>query len=315
MAACLAVWSCGTGGVDLTDVEPAVVQESESGDTLVRLLLDRDALTTAESARLRLVVESAETDAVEFPDSERGFGDFAVASDEPLRENLLDDGRVVRGREYVLQPFLPGEFEVPALEIVVNNSSRIATDPVTITVVSVLEDAADAELRDTTEPVDVPVPWWWWVAGIAALAALVAAAAWWLRRRKAARSAPRVVMPHEAALAALDALLAEGLPDATDIKSFYLRLSDIVRRYVEERFGLRAPEQTTEEFLAAMAATPVIRNDHQVLLRRFLERSDMVKFAKFAPGAEEISATVDAARRFVRQTVPDEPIPPPGLGD
>ena len=297
-----------------TDVEPAVVQESESGGTRVSLSLDRDALTTAEDASLRLVVESAETDTVGFPNSERGFGDFAVISDEPLREILLDDGRVVRGREYVLQPFLPGEFELPALEIVVNGSTRIATDPVAITVESVLEDPEEAELRDIAEPVDVPIPWWWWVVATVFLVALLAAGAWWLKRRKEARSAPRVVTPHEAALAALDALLAEGLPVAEGIKPFYLRLSDIVRRYVEERFGLRAPEQTTEEFLATMAAAPVIRSDHQTLLRSFLERADMVKFARFAPDEDEISASVEAARRFVRQTVPEEPFPPAGEG-
>ena len=297
-----------------TDVEPAVVQESESGGTRVSLSLNRDALMTSENASLRLVVESAETDTVEFPNSERGFGDFAVISDEPLREILLDDGRVVRGREYVLQPFLPGEFELPALEIVVNGSTRIASDPVAITVESVLEDPEEAELRDIAEPVDVPIPWWWWVAAAVFLVALLAAGAWWLKRRKEARSAPKVVMPHETALAALDALLAEGLPVAGKIKPFYLRLSDIVRRYVEERFGLRAPEQTTEEFLAAMAAAPVIRSDHQTLLRSFLERSDMVKFARFAPDEDEISASVEAARRFVRQTVPDEPFPPAGEG-
>lgn len=314
VAACLVVWSCGTGDLGSADVEPAVVQESESGGTLLSLSLDRNVLTTSENLRLRLVVESAESDVVEFPSSERGFGDFAVTSDEPLRESLMDDGRVVRGREYVVQPFLPGEFELPALGIVVNGSSRITTDPVTITVESVLADPAEAELRDIAEPVDVPIPWWWWVVATAAFVALLATAAWWLKRRRAARSAPIVVLPHEAAIAALDALLAEGLPESGEIKSFYLRLSDIVRRYVEERFGLRAPEQTTEEFLAAMAAAPVIGNDHQRLLRGFLEQADMVKFAKFAPGKEQVSASVEAARRFVRQTVPDELIPAAGKG-
>ena len=310
LAACVALCACGAGDAGSTNPAPAIVQQLGGDGARLDLSLDRDVLTTAENAILRLEVESAETDSVEFPDPEDGFGGFAAIGDEPLGDRLSDDGRVVRGREYVLQPFLPGEYEIPSLNVVINGTSQLATDPIAIAVESVLEDTEAAELRDIAEPVDIPVPWWWWVLAGAGLAAILAAAAWWLRRRRAARLAPKVVAPHEAALAALDELLSDGLPEAGQVKPFYLQLSDIVRRYVEERFGLRAPEQTTEEFLAAMAAAPVIGNDHQRLLRGFLEQADMVKFAKFAPGRDEIGATVDAAKNFIRQTAPDELIVP-----
>ena len=306
LVACVAVGACATSDEEPANPEPAVLRVTESGGARLTLALDRDALTTAGTATLRLEIESAESDAVEFPDSEDGFGEFAVVRDEAAGDRLLEDGRVARGREYVLQPFLPGEYELPALKVVLNGSTEVLTEPVAITVESVLDDPEDAELREIGDPVDMPVPWWWWALSGAGLAAAIAATAWWLRRRKAARRAPRVVTPHEAALAALDALLAAGLPGPEQLGAFYLRLSGIVRRYVEERFGLRAPEQTTEEFLAAMAMSPSIRGDHQRLLRGFLELADMVKFAKFAPRRGEIDASVEAARRFVRQTVPDE---------
>ena len=96
------------------------------------------------------------------------------------------------------------------------------------------------------------------------------------------------------------------------LKLFYLRLSDIVRHYIEDRFGLRAPEQTTDEFLAALADAPQIRGDHQQLLRRFLRQADMVKFAKFMPGADETGGAVEAARRFIEQTIPEDPAMPDG---
>lgn len=313
---CLAVlaWAslcaCTSGGGDAAETQPAIVQESEDGGARLTLSLDREVLTTAGTAILRLEVESGEAVSVEFPDSGDGFGEFAVVRDTPSVDRLLEDGRVARAREYVLQPFLPGDYELPALTVVLDGSLEISTEAVVIRVESVLEDPEDTELRDISEPVDVPAPWWWWVLGAAGVAAALTAALWWLRRRRAARAVPRVVTPDEAALAALDALAAGGLPGAAEVKAFYLRLSDIVRRYVEERFGLRAPGQTTEEFLAAMAASPAIRASHQRLLRGFLEQADMVKFAKFAPGKEEIGASLDAARRFVRQTVPEELIAP-----
>ena len=310
LSTCLSLGACSVDRADSPVPGPAVVRQTANGGASLTLTLDRDALTIVETLALQFEVETGETDTVEFPASGNGFGEFAVILDEPAGERLLGNSRVVRTHEYVLQPFLPGEYEIPSLTVVVNGTSELTTDPIPIAVDSVLEDPQDSELRDISEPVDVPVPWWWWVAAAIGIAAGVAALAWWRRRRLTARSAPKPVPPHESALAALDALLAAGLPAPEALKDFYLTLSDIVRRYVEERFGLRAPEQTTEEFLVAMAAEPVIRTEHQRLLRDFLEQADLVKFAKLVPGREEIEGAVEAARRFVRQTVPEELIAP-----
>ena len=307
-ALCIAFGSCGWHDTGPSAADFPIRRSYESDGVQLQLSLDRESLTTAESVILRLEIECAEDDEVEFPVAEDGIGEFAVLEEATLPDRLRDGGRVVRGREYVMQPFLPGEYEVPALAVTLNESSQVSTEPVKLAVQSVLDDPETAELRDIAEPVDIPVPWWWWVVFGLALAAALTGMAWWWKRRKTARSAPRHVSPHEAALAALEALLGEDLVSRGAFKLFYLRLSDIVRHYVEERFGLRAPEQTTEEFLAAMSAAPVIRRDHQTLLRGFLNQADLVKFAKFVPDANDVEGAVKAARRFIRQTVPDEPL-------
>ena len=308
LALCLAFGSCGSQDSGPSAGDFPIRRTYEGDGVQLQLSLDRESLTTAESVLLRLEIECAEDDEVEFPVAQDGIGKFAVTQEASLPVRLLDGGRVVRGREYVLQPFLPGEYEVPALEVTLNESFQVFTEPVELAVQSVLGDPQSAELRDITEPVDIPVPWWWWVVFGLALALALTGMAWWWKRRKSARSVPRPVPPHEAALAKLEALLGEDLAAGGALKLFYLRLSDIVRHYVEERFGLRAPEQTTEEFLAAMSAAPVIRRDHQTLLRGFLNQADLVKFAEFVPDANDVEGAVKAARRFIRQTVPDEPL-------
>lgn len=300
------VISCGSDRAELVEPGSAVTRQAENGGARLALTLDRDVLSTVDTATLRLEVETDEADSVEFPDAGDGFGDLAVLREEPAADRLLGSGRVLRARQYVLQPFLPGEYEIPSLVVTLNGTSELATEPITITVESVLEDSEDAELRDISEPVEVPAPWWWWAAALMGVAAVLAAWAWWRRRRSAAGSGPRAIPPHESALAALDALLAGGMPGPESLKDFYLRLSDIVRRYIEERFGLRAPEQTTEEFLVGMAAEPTIRNRHKKLLRGFLGQADLVKFAQLVPDRSEIRSAVEAARRFVRQTAPDD---------
>ena len=310
-SACLAVAlafalsSCGGDSVG-EDAQPAIVKTYEAAGVRLELTLDRSSLTTAEGALLRLIVEADEGDTVSFPDSEDGFGEFAVVSDEAVSERLLDGGRLEHIREYVLQPFLPGEYELPPLAVTLNGSETISSEVLTIPVESVLQDPESADLLDIAAPVDMPVPWWWWALAALLLAVALSAALWLWKRRRDQLTAPRVVPPHEIALSALDRLLSDRLLASGAVELFYLRLSDIVRHYIEDQFSLRAPEQTTEEFLAAMSHGPQIRRDHQSLLREFLQRADMVKFAKFVPAADETGGAVEAARQFIEQTVPSE---------
>ena len=83
-------------------------------------------------------------------------------------------------------------------------------------------------------------------AGLLAIVAVVVV----MRRRRRRPVEVRRETPEEIARKALAVLLAENLPARGLIKEFYLRLTGIVRQYVEDTTGIRAPEQTTEEFLA-----------------------------------------------------------------
>src|SRR5262245_9376986 len=107
------------------------------------------------------------------------------------------------------------------------------------------------DIHDIKGLVPLPHSYWWLWALLALLVVAVVGWLWWRQRRPAAPpaiSAP-VLTPFDLALQALrrlldDQLIDRGLPD-----EFYTRLSDIVRHYLEGRFQLHAPEQTTEEFL------------------------------------------------------------------
>src|SRR5262249_30615438 len=86
------------------------------------------------------------------------------------------------------------------------------------------------------------------------------------------------------------------------VEQFYTRLSDVLRRYLELRYHLPAPEQTTLEFLEQMQRAPQLQPEQQVLLRDFLERCDLVEFARARPSPEECRTDVERARAFVEQT-------------
>ena len=86
------------------------------------------------------------------------------------------------------------------------------------------------------------------------------------------------------------------------VKDFHIEASDIVRRYVEARFSVPALEMTTWEIVGGLERTGVDAETREQL-RRFLDRCDLVKFAKVRPSIEESTDTVRAGRTLVEQTV------------
>lgn len=111
--------------------------------------------------------------------------------------------------------------------------------------------------------------------------------------------------PFAAAKRELAALLAEGRPAADDrpgIDAFFVSLSSIVRRYIENRFALRSPELTTEEFLSELQRSPDLLRSHQALLAELLGVADLVKFARHTPDPLVIDHSVEIAERFLEAT-------------
>ena len=115
--------------------------------------------------------------------------------------------------------------------------------------------------------------------------------------------------PHEIAYEALEALRAKDHPSFGRVKIYYSELSNIVRHYIENRFSIKAPEMTTEEFLFSVRESGKISGSHKNLLKEFLILCDIVKFAKHDSSASEMGASFNAAKIFVDETKAIEKIP------
>jgi len=107
---------------------------------------------------------------------------------------------------------------------------------------------------------------------------------------------------YDVAKADLDALLMAPRPGERDMDALFVQLSGIVRRYLENRFGLRSPELTTEEFVEELAHSPDLVRSHQRLLREFLNRADLVKFAHVVPDPADVELSLETARSFLEAT-------------
>jgi hypothetical protein len=84
-----------------------------------------------------------------------------------------------------------------------------------------------------------------------------------------------------------------------DVKAFYVELTGIVRRYIEQTKGLRAPEQTTEEFLQEATVARLFADDERRRLQEFLETADLVKYAALRPLSHDLADSVARAKAFM----------------
>lgn len=163
-------------------------------------------------------------------------------------------------------------------------------------------NAAAKNLRDIKPPVEIPSGWAWvgWALGALVLASLLVWAwLYWQRRRAQVVPVP-VIPPHVRAKQKLqEALALIGQP-----REFCILVSDTLRTYLEERFDFRAPERTTEEFLHELRQTNLLTPDQKESLGHFLQRCDLVKFARYEPGEPELRDLHDAAWRLVEETEP-----------
>src|SRR5437763_17157212 len=162
-------------------------------------------------------------------------------------------------------------------------------------------------LRDIKPPIEIPNRWlilWWCLAALIA-AALVSLAWRYWRKRRAQLAIVPVIPPHVRAKQKLQ----EALALLAQPREFCILVSDTIRWYLEERFDFHAPERTTEEFLYELQSTELLTRDQKESLGEFLNRCDLVKFARYEPREPELHDLRDSALRLVEETEPEpEPI-------
>ena len=151
--------------------------------------------------------------------------------------------------------------------------------------------------HEIAPPVDyslIPV-WAVFLASFVSLAFL-GLLVWWLRG-KFKRSAP----PKTARERALDALdQISDIIDTEDPYRFSIKVSDVLRRYVTEQYRLPLTRQTSVEFLEALATNPSFSSDDKLLLQDFLNRCDLIKFARYDATPDDSRMLLDEATEFVK---------------
>ncbi len=148
----------------------------------------------------------------------------------------------------------------------------------------------------------------WILAGLAALL-IIGAIIWYLNKRKKREPVfvlkPRIVIkPHELALQEIEKLRVKKLWQAGKTKEYHSTLTEILRRYIEDRFQVPALEQTSWEITNALKNHKECPQPSLNKLDSLLSLADMVKFAKAAPLATENEKSLLDGIEFVHETTP-----------
>ena len=288
----------------------AADEPDDAGDLYtVEVSASVDTTRIGDRVRVRLTAVHPAGVRVEWPDM--GDAEVWTVQDRQTEQHRLGDERMRSALRFTAIPFRLGVH--PVAQGTVRFLAE-GEDPVEreIPAVPVEVESSIADEETGVQPVkpllNWPGRWPRWLpvlAGIAVLALLLG----WLAGRFLSRShglvrATPPPPPHETALHALRVLWAKGYHQNGQGEPFFVELSAIVRRYLEDRFGLRALESTTEEFIRAAAGARTLTAEHQRLVGDVLVQSDLVKFARARPDASAMQSAYASAERLIHETVP-----------
>ncbi len=303
--------------------ETGIHNTFERGPVSVQIDVDKKEITIAERLNLTISIISDEAYEVKLP----GFGEkldqFGIVDYHTSQPELTGDNRSIISRSYILEPFLSGDYVIAPMKIFFKKKDisddtedetghEIETEEITVHVTSLLpENFEELTLHDIKPPENLPQSYhlWMWgsiLCGIALLSGIAVAV--FIRKRKKADDGLAVnkIPAHLQAFEELNALVSENLVEKGDIKVFYQKISDIIRRYIENRFYIKAPEQTTEEFLTGIQTRNDFNESYKALLKNFLTHCDLVKFARHQPETEDIQNTFDSSKEFILGTKEEE---------
>jgi hypothetical protein len=156
---------------------------------------------------------------------------------------------------------------------------------------------AAQDFHEIAPPVDYSfVPTWLIFVGSFAVISLIGLIVWLLKRRKAPALPPK--LPRDIALEELE--IISGEIETMNPYLFSIRVSDILRRYVTNQYALPVTRQTSVEFLTALAKASPFSPNEKSLLEDFLNRCDLIKFARYEATSADSRLLLEEATRFVK---------------
>ena len=249
-----------------------------------------------------------------------------VLSCQPQEEKESDNGLVEQSMIYTLTSFDDTLYYIPPLNVKVDGkpyqSKSLALKVLTMDV-----DTTHVEQFFPPKGVQAnPFEWseWSLIFWLSTILLIISVLTYYiyirLRDNKPIITKIRIVkklLPHQKAMKEIEQIKADKMVTAENSKEYYTKLTDTLRKYIEERYGFNAMEMTSSEIIEHLTAS----QDQKALdeLRQLFTTADLVKFAKYSTLINENDMNLVNAIEFINQTklenVPTEETVKPELSE
>ena len=285
----------------------------------VEAMIDSIQILVGQQAHVTLTAVAKENSKVEFPQfkpTQMITPGVEVLGSQELESQQEDNGFVTRATVYTLTSFDDTLYYLPPMTVKIDGkpykSKSLALKVLTIDVDTTNVD----QFFGPKDVQDNPFQWsdWSLTFWLSVLMLVLLAICYYLylrmRDNKPIITHIRIVkklLPHQKAMQQIEQIKAEKMVTAEDSKEYYTRLTDTIRKYIEERYGFSAMEMTSSEIIARLMET----QDEGALseLRHLFLTADLVKFAKYSTLINENDMNLVNAIDFINQTkLENEPV-------
>lgn len=292
----------------------AFISVTSAQNSLIEINSKVDTSRISIGDRIKYVVTIDYSDSleIEHPGVGINLGQFEI-KDYKIHEAEKKDDRIFQKYEYTISVFDTGSFTIPPFPIAyfpkdsIQNYKLIEASAINIYVESILGEG-EQELKDVKAPIYIPFDYVLLISVIAIVLLLALGGYFGYRFYKAKKEEGFSLIPqkpkkpaHEIALEAYKKLQNKDLLNKGLLKEYYTKCSEILRKYLEDRYFIVALEETTGEILRDMKSQE-IKKDYTDNLKQILELSDFVKFAKYVPDKDENNTILGNCIDFVENT-------------
>ncbi len=280
--------------------------------------LDTNQILIGDQINLNLEITKPKNLDIKFPVlKDTIIKEIEVLGSNPPDTISTDSDNITLQKKYLITSFDSGLYVIPPLNFTYLNDTLIdtfPTNPVYLGVVTLEVDTASKKIFDIKKPYEAPwsfieflkLYWHYILIGIIATILLLLAYRIIKRLRKKEPIIKIIEKPvepaHVIAYRELDALKSKKLWQQNKTKQYHSELTDIIRKYIENRFGITAMEQTTHEILDKYSRLELNKNNTIEYLKQMLILADFVKFAKANPLPDENDLSIKNAYKFVDET-------------
>ncbi len=254
----------------------------------VEAKIDRDTIKIGEQVKYTITAKVQPDDVIEFPEGQT-FTPLEMVEAYKIDTTQLEPLKIL-SKTYALTQFDSGRYTIGRQTLKVNESF-VETDTIAIKVNDVIVDTTKQKLYPIKTYIDIEKPfeisnWIWWT--LLAIIVVVGLIYLIFRLRDKKDQKKKRIPPYQKAIQSLQALDQSDLIESRNLKEYYSKLTEISRRYLEEKVEIRAMEYTSNELVDELENRRSSQklNINQDLIddfKKVLQRADLAKFAKSAP--------------------------------